>query len=281
MLYFQLSIEEQKFLQKYRTPLTRVYFILQLAYFKLKQQFFVFNLNEVVEDVKYLQQVYFEEEDLPLKGIISKPIRLDQQQVILELMKYRIVDKNIRKQLFERACQLATISASPVLIFRDLLNWVEQKRIILPKYTIMQRDIISKALTLERQRLEALITQLLTQEHAIQIDYLITEKIEHHYGLTWIQQEAPNFNPHSIRKEIGRKQLLEPLFQIAQPLLKKLEIANENINYYASLANHYTVGELRQFKGGMHYVFILSYIHHRYQICNDFLAEAFNYYVRK
>lgn len=281
LFYLEFNLIEQKAVKKYRTPITKVYFLLQLAYFKLKQQFFIFNLNEVVEDVKYLQQVYFKQKDLPLEGIISKPIRLDQQQVILELMKYRAVDKDIRKLLFERACQLATISASPVLIFRDLLGWVEQKRIVLPKYTIMQRGIISKALTLERQRLEALITQFLSKEHAMLIDELITEKIEHHYGLTWIQQEAPNFNPHSIRKEIGRKQLLEPLYKIAQPLLQKLNIANENINYYASLANHYTIGELRQFKGGMHYLFILSYIYHRYQICNDVLAEAFNYYVRK
>lgn len=99
--------------------------------------------------------------------------------------------------------------------------------------------------------------------------------------MTWLQQEASNFNPQSIRKETSRKEILEPLFKIAQPLLEKLTISNENVNYYASLANHYTVGELRQFKGGLHYVFILSFVRQRYQECNDVLAEAFKYYVRK
>lgn len=145
----------------------------------------------------------------------------------------------------------------------------------------MQRFIIGKALTLERQRLEQLLTKQLSKAQTTQIDDLIHKKIGHYYGLTWLGQEAPNFNPQSIRRETNRKETLVPLFKIAVSLLNKLGISNENINYYASLANHYTVGELRQFKGGIHYIFILSFVHQRYQVCNDVLAEAFKYYVRK
>ena len=279
--YLEFTLPEQELIRKYKAPLTRVYFLLQLAYFKFKEQFFIFNLNQVAKDAAYLQEAYFAGEILPIEGIISKPIRLGQQRVILQLMNYRIADEEIRQQLFDRACQLSVISASPLFIFRDLISWTKQKRIVLPGYSIMQRFIIGKALTLERQRLEGLLTKYLSKEHSDQMDYLVNEKIGHYYGLTWLQQEAPNFNPQSIRKETARKEILDPLFIIAQPLLKKLSISNENINYYASLANHYTVGELRQFKGGVHYIFILSFIRQRYQECNDVLAEAFKYYVRK
>jgi hypothetical protein len=280
-VYLEFTLPEQELVRKYKTPITRVYFLLQLAYFKFKQQFFIFNLHQVSKDVAYLQQAYFAGEVLPTQGVISKPIRLGQQRVILKLINYQIAGDEVRKQLFDRACELSSISASPVFIFRDLINWTEKKRIVLPSYSTMQRRIIGKALTLERRRLEGLLSKNLPKEHAAQMDYLINEKIGHYYGLTWLQQEASNFNPQSIRKETSRKEILDPLFKIAQPLLKKLGISNENINYYASLANHYTVGELRQFKGGIHYVFILSFIRQRYQECNDVLAEAFKYYVRK
>lgn len=280
-IYLELSIQEQELLASYRNPLTRIYFILQLGYFKFKQQFFVFDLSEVSGDVDYLEQTYFPQQALPKEGTISKPVRLAQQKVILDLMDYRLADETIRKQLFDRACELAMISASPSFIFRDLLNWSEGQRIVLPGYSIMQRAIIGKALSLERKRLEDLLKKYLSQEDREQMDYLIQEKIEYYYGLTWLQQEARNFNPQSLRRETSRKKIIEPLFQIALPLLKKLEISNENITYYASLADHYTVGELRQFKGGMHYLFILSYIQRRYQQINDVLAEAFSYYVRK
>ena len=277
-IYLDLSIQEQELLASYRNPLTRIYFILQLGYFKFKQQFFVFDLSEVSGDVEYLEQTYFPHQALPKEGTISKPVRLAQQKVILDLMDYRLADETIRKQLFDRACELAMISASPSFIFRDLLNWSEGQRIVLPGYSIMQRAIIGKALSLERKRLDDLLKKYLSQEDREQMDYLIQEKIEYYYGLTWLQQEARNFNPQSLRRETSRKKIIEPLFQIALPLLKKLEISNENITYYASLADHYTVGELRQFKGGMHYLFILSYIQRRYKQINDVLAEAFSYY---
>ena len=263
--YLEFTLPEQELVRKYKSPVTRVYFLLQLAYFKFKQQFFVFNLNQVTKDVAYLQDAYFAGEILPTEGIISKPIRLKQQRVILKLMNYQTANGKVRKQLFDRACQLSVISASPVFIFRDLINWTNQKRIVLPGYSIIQRFIIGKALTLERKRLERILAKYLSKEHAAQMDYLINEKIGHYYGLTWLQQEAPNFKPQSIRKETNRKEIIEPLFKIAQPLLEKLGVSNENINYYASLANHYTVGELRQFKGGMHYIFLLSFIRQRYQ----------------
>ncbi len=143
---------EQELIRKYKSPITRVYFLLQLAYFKFKQQFFVFNLNQVAKDVTYLQEAYFAGEVLPTQGIISKPIRLRQQAVILKLMNYRTADSELRKQLFDRACRLSALSASPVFIFRDLINWTKQKQIVLPSSSTMERRIIGKALTLERKR---------------------------------------------------------------------------------------------------------------------------------
>ncbi|MFK7978495.1 MAG: hypothetical protein AB8G86_00815 [Saprospiraceae bacterium] len=50
---------------------------------------------------------------------------MKQQAVILKLMNYQTADDEIREQFFDRACQLSTISASPIFIFRDLINWTK------------------------------------------------------------------------------------------------------------------------------------------------------------
>jgi len=176
-IYLEFTLLEQELIRKYKSPVTKVYFLLQLAYFKFKQQFFVFNLNQVSKDVAYLQEAYFAGEILPTKGITSKPIRLRQQVVILKLMGYQTADGEIRKQLFDRACTLSAISASPIFIFRDLINWTKQKQIVLPSSSTMERRIIGKALTLERKRLEKVLAKQLTKEHAAQMDYLINEKV--------------------------------------------------------------------------------------------------------
>ena len=51
-LYFSLNKSEQSALQCYANLKTRVYFILQLGYFKTTQQFFSFDFEEVKNDTQ-------------------------------------------------------------------------------------------------------------------------------------------------------------------------------------------------------------------------------------
>lgn len=280
-VFLDLPLPEQKLVRTYRTPLTRVFFILQLAYFKFKQQFFKFDLGEVQADIVYLQENYFPHQSLPLEGTLTKPRRLQQQKVILDLLGYKIADAAIRAALFERACQSARLSANPTFLFRDLMNWLEHKKVILPAYSFLQRHIIGKAISTERKRLEELIQAILSDDFQVHLDNLVNEKTGSWYILTWLGWETPNFKPQSLRQETKRKAFIEPLYPTAKLLVEKLNISNENIRYYASLAEHYTVGQLRQFKNGMAYVFLLCYLHYRYRRINDVLVEAFKYYVRK
>ena len=45
-LYFTLTFTEREVLAQFSKTKTRIFFILQLGYFKAKQQFFNFSLNE-------------------------------------------------------------------------------------------------------------------------------------------------------------------------------------------------------------------------------------------
>ena len=51
-LYFSLSPTERAALEQFRNTQTRIHFILQLGYFKAKQQFFNYSLDEVSADVE-------------------------------------------------------------------------------------------------------------------------------------------------------------------------------------------------------------------------------------
>ena len=182
-IYFDLIFAEQELTNHYRTPLTRVWFILQLGYFKFKLQFFVFEPNQVKKDILYIEEKYFFDQGLDLESSISKPTRLAQQKMILQLFGYRIANESVREKLFSWACHLATLYCSPVFIFRELIKQLEQKQIVLPAYNTMQRFIIGKALTYERKRLEAIIQQYVKTAHRKQIDKLLSEKIAGYYQL--------------------------------------------------------------------------------------------------
>ena len=57
--YFSLSPTELAALEQLHSIKSRIYYILQLGYFKARQMFFVFELQEVSEDARYIIEQYF------------------------------------------------------------------------------------------------------------------------------------------------------------------------------------------------------------------------------
>ena len=57
--YFSLSPTELTAMEQLHSIKSRIYYILQLGYFKARQMFFVFDLQEVSEDRRYIIEQYF------------------------------------------------------------------------------------------------------------------------------------------------------------------------------------------------------------------------------
>ncbi len=279
MVFFDLNEQEIQKMLSYRTLLAKLYFVLQLGYFKAKQQFFVFDLRKVDSDKDHLIKRYFVKERSPVKDTISKPTRLGQQNEILILQQYQKADTQVRKKMLDRACQFVSRHSKPIYIFRELVSYMEQYKIVLPAYSTMQR-LIEHAMSLERQRLERIIDTVLTIKEKEQLKQLLTDQSKGFYQLTWLQKEPPNFSTYAMRGQIERKLILQSLYKIANRILVKLEISEENTRYYGQLANHYPIYKLNQFKGDYIYLLLLCFVHYRYQQVNDTLIEAFKINVR-
>jgi hypothetical protein len=89
-LYFTLNQVERTALAQFSNTKTRIYFILQLGYFKAKQQFFNFSLDEVSNDVQFIVTTYYKESVLiSFTGRISRDYVRIQRQTILSLFSYR------------------------------------------------------------------------------------------------------------------------------------------------------------------------------------------------
>ncbi len=87
--FFSLSAHERAVLPELRTYTSRILFILQLGYFKAVRQFFVFKLDEVVQDITWIQQTHFPGSKLPEKPV-AKGTRLKHQSLILQLRDYHL-----------------------------------------------------------------------------------------------------------------------------------------------------------------------------------------------
>lgn len=83
-LYFTLTQSERDALTQFSSTKTRIFFILQLGYFKAKKQFFNFTLDDVRHDVQYITNIYYSDlSSVLLTGRISRDyIRLQRLQLL-------------------------------------------------------------------------------------------------------------------------------------------------------------------------------------------------------
>ena len=135
-LYFDLSAAEEARVRAMHTDSAKVHFVLQLGYFKAKRQFFVYACNEVQEDLRHILERHFPGRALATIRELSKPTRLEQQQVILNLFNYKRCGKAAKQDLERKAGRIAMRSTQPVYILREVLQYLAARRIVAPGYTI-------------------------------------------------------------------------------------------------------------------------------------------------
>ncbi|WP_462323083.1 DUF4158 domain-containing protein [Halochromatium sp.] len=99
LLYFDLSPAERKAVYGMHTTSAAVHLVLQLGYFKAKRRFFVYEHAAVLDGLQYILLRYFPERDLNTVKPLSKPTRLDQQEIVLDLFGYRLCDAAARAEL--------------------------------------------------------------------------------------------------------------------------------------------------------------------------------------
>jgi hypothetical protein len=96
--YFSLSRPEEALLRKFRAVRSKVYFVLQLGYFKAKRRFFVVDFSAVQEDIRYVLALHFPHKQTTDIRAVDKNTRFRQQRLILKLFRYRSCGEEERRQ---------------------------------------------------------------------------------------------------------------------------------------------------------------------------------------
>ena len=84
-----------------------------------------------------------------------------------------------------------------------------------------------------------------------------------------------------MRNEREKRAVLEPLHHKACEILPVLNISQQNLLYYASLANFYTVYDLRKLKPGQTRLYLLCYAWIRYRQFSDNLVDAMFFHMKQ
>jgi TnpA family transposase len=272
-VYFDLGPAERELVNGVFTFSVAVHLVLQLGYFKAKRQFFVYSLDSVMGDVAYIVRRHFQARNEGKVKAPSRSTRLEQQQIILKLFDYRFCDAAAKAELDLKAQRVAMLSAQPVFILQEVLQYLSQKRIVPPGYTYLQ-DMVGRTVSRERLRITRLLSRSLTPEIEEQLAALL-EADEGMYRISLLKHEPRDFSYGELRQEVERRKFFQPLFAFGQSFLSSAGLSNESVKYYASLVQFYTVYKLQRMAIPTVRLYLLCFASHRYRQINDNLIEAF------
>ncbi|EAR6897328.1 Tn3 family transposase [Salmonella enterica] len=256
----------------------QIYCILQIAYFKAKHLFFRFGWDDVKDDCNFVLSRYFHGESLPDK-LPSKHERYAQRNKICALYGYQPWSSALVSQLQLQAAHIVHRDVTPGFVATELIIWLNEHKIIRPGYTTLQ-ELVSQALSSERQRLGRILLEQLDDATITGLDKLI-ERDDTLSRLAILRQDARDFGWRQMVHEREKRATLEPLHRKACDLLPALNISQQNMLYYASLVNFYTVYDLRNLKPEQSHLYLLCYAWIRYRQFSDNLVDAMFFHMKQ
>jgi TnpA family transposase len=256
----------------------QIYCILQIAYFKAKHLFFRFGLSDVKDDCDFILSHYFHGESLSDQSP-TKHERYAQRERICALYGYRPWSSSLSSPLENQAICIVSRDVTPGFVATELIIWLNEHKIIRPGYTTLQ-ELVSRVLSDERLRLGRILTERLDDTTITELDKL-TERDDTLSRLAVLRQDARDFGWRQMVHEREKRAILEPLHRKACDILPALNISQQNLLYYASLANFYTVYDLRNLKQEQTRLYLLCYAWIRYRQFSDNLVDAMFFHMKQ
>lgn len=276
--YLALSEAELEFASSRPGLHAQIYCVLQISYFKAKRAFFRFDWNEVEDDCAFVLSCYFHSTDFKHKQI-TKHEHYIQRERIAGLFGYQLWTANFLSQLEQQATQAVRRDVTAGFVAAELIVWLNEHKIIRPGYTTLQ-TLISETLSAERRRLGGLLAEAMDDEATAALARLLVRD-DALSQLAALKQDAKNFGWRQMAREREKRTVLEPIYRIAKVLLPGLGVSQQNLLYYASLANFYTVHDLRNLKADQTHLYLLCYAWQRYQQLTDNLVDAMEYRMKQ
>lgn len=276
--FFTLNDEENNLLKKYTSIKSKVFLILQIGYFKAIQQFYKFSLDEVKEDVNFIfKKHYSSEKRRQLSGTLWKENYSEQRKDILNFYGYREWSDSLKGITVDRLEKLIRLHPKGNDTLRELFIFLENEKITFPSYRTIQ-DLFTQVFKTERDRLEKIV-----QEIPSHLSKKLEEIIKNDSGLTQlsvIQMDQKDFSYRALKIEVKKAEQIRGLYHLCKTLISSLQLSNNAVRYYGSLAEEYTPSRLRKLKKPQQWLHMLCFIFNRYQEFMDNLITSFMYHLR-
>ncbi len=277
--YLNLTQDELAMVHSRTSLSAKVHCALQIGYFKSVHLFFRIDWHDVQDDYLFILEQYFPTEVFSPEEI-TKYQYYAQCEMLAKHFGYQLWANKFEPLLLRHINALIKKDINPQFIVMELLSFLREKKIMRPKYTTLQ-VILSRALSEERKRLLSIMDRSMSKEDKHNLDNLLLEESTLS-GLAEIKTDTKDFKARMMSAERNKSIMIKPIYQLAKLLIPKLNLSQQNIVYYASLVNYYTIHDLRKrIKKEQTYLYLMCYIWLRYRQLSDNLVEAFGFHLRQ
>lgn len=195
---------------------------------------------------------------------------------ILQWMGYSDDRSSAGQLVAEKAGHLARVTHSVIEIFSETINYLESKKMVLPGYFQLQ-DMIGAALKAEERRLIEMMKHNLTARTRQSLKNLFSQD-DGFYHITELKLDAKSFQTKEMRSEIGKLTLCRLIYIFAKKFLPTLGLSRSMIEHYSDLAKLYRVARLQTIPQELAYLYLVCYLHGRYERLTRNLIQGFLYY---
>lgn len=268
--FFTLSEEELAAVNRLDLLRNRIHLILMLGYFKVKRVCLIYRWKDIVADYHYVADRYFPEASRQNKNP-NRQTRSRLYNTVFDLTGYQRCNNSIEKSLLTQLEKRAKHYIDESQLLSDAVTFLRSKQTAIPRYSTLQK-IISQAINTEESRLAQLIDKHLTTK---ELFLSLIDCEENKSRFEGLKKLTKSYKPGENKREIIRNNLLKPLFKDASKIIRRLQLTEGNIRYFATRCQQYDASQLRELKTGKALTHLICFVATRYRISNDILTLSF------
>lgn len=275
--YFELNDEEKSLISRKNDPLSNLYRILFLGYFKYIPVVLNPSLEKIQSDLEYIRNKYDLKTKLP-RMILDSGLKSRIYASLLSFYEYKLFDETTLG-LTDYVSKITEQMVDPREVFDRCIQFLNERKIAIPAYSTLQK-IISSGITLQENILHQRLLSILPEHDFDQLTSMAYSE-ESKPLITQIKKLPKTFSSKEIHREMTIFNRIKEVFPTVKHVIEELGLSKKKIHYYSSLLNYYSITKIRQLPKGKFSLFIVCFLYHRYYQISDILINGFIHHVEK
>ena len=278
--YFAIDDTIFKYLDKMRSPINQVGFLVQLAYFRASGKFFICSSFKKA-DLKYACDILsFNNIDISkIATNYSAKCKFLHKAYILENSGWHKFTEQSAEKLHKELLLYAKQQMHPKMLLPIAARYLISCKIELPPYYVFA-NIISSVYNEIEEQLVKIVDDSLTVNQKNILDDLIwiddkRRKFYKYSALSKIKQFSYSTKIKSIEESIKNYKLLKAFTKKFELLYLKLDLSENATAYYSEWVSKSKLFQLKQFKNrSKAYLYLLAHLKHQYFRQTDLYVDT-------